>query len=199
MHNDATQDTRDNSTIRIGEMFFKARDYTPIPLIILLLIFADPSTLSVTVGMLLTMFGELIRIYSVAFIGSISRTRKDRTGGSLITSGPFGYVRNPLYVGNFFISFGLAVYSGNVYIALLTAIMFAVQYYFIVSYEENLLRATFGAEYQAYCEEVPPWVPRKAIRLEDMQWPDSFSGALKSERKTLMAIGAVLLCLVLVG
>jgi len=31
---------------------------------------------------------------------------------------------------------------------------------FVVFYEEPTLRRTFGAEYEAYCAEVPRWIPR---------------------------------------
>ena len=90
----------------LGETFFKYRDYTPIPLILIVLFVAKPSVFTATLGTIVLTFGELFRIYSVAFIGSISRTRKESLGNQLITSGPFKWVRNPLYLGNFFIVFG---------------------------------------------------------------------------------------------
>jgi len=31
---------------------------------------------------------------------------------------------------------------------------------FVIGYEEPTLRRTFGAEYEAYCREVPRWIPR---------------------------------------
>lgn len=187
----------EQSPERIGELFFKYRDYTPVPLILLLLLLAKPTVGSATIGMFLLLCGELIRIYAVAFIGSISRTRKNQTGSNLITTGPFGYVRNPLYVGNFLISFGVAVYGGNNFISVLTVLLFAMQYYFIVKYEENLLHERFGDEYRAYCEQVPAWFPRRSIKLEDLEWPDSFTAAFRSERKTLMAIAAMIIILML--
>ena len=58
--------------ISTGQWFFKNRDYTPIPLILLLLLFGDPNVRS-DLGLLLVVLGELIRVYSVSFIGSISR------------------------------------------------------------------------------------------------------------------------------
>ncbi len=201
----AAADEQDNEShtadkspyVDIGEKIFKLRDYTPIPLIILLLIFAKPTVVTATFGLLIVMLGELLRIYAVGFIGSISRTRKNRTGGNLISSGPFGYVRNPLYVGNFFISFGLAVFAGNLFIMLLTALLFGIQYFFIVKYEESLLTKTFGDEYRQYCEKVPAWFPRRGIKVDELEWPDTLSPALRSEKKTLMAIAGVLLFLLL--
>lgn len=184
-----------NTQIDLGKKFFQYRDYTPIPLIILILWRADPNTLSVTLGILIALFGELFRIYSVAFIGKISRTRSDNTGNNLITSGPFSWVRNPLYVGNFFISVGLAIYSGSFAMTIATIALFSIQYYFIVQYEESILVQKFGQEYDDYREQVPAWIPKKMPT--NIEWPDSFSDALESEKKTIMAIGAMILAIML--
>ncbi len=183
------------TAIEIGKLFFEWRDYTPIPLILLLIIFARPTAFSATLGLAAIVLGELIRIYSVAFIGSISRTRSDNLGAQLISSGPFAYVRNPLYVGNFFIATGVSVFGGLPWLAALTVLAFCVQYYYIVKYEENLLRQRFGTAYHEFCDRVPAWIPRKSIDLANFEWPDTFVPALKSEKRTLTAIAAVIIVL----
>lgn len=188
---------KDWTAVDIGERLFEWRDYTPIPLIVLVLFANDPTVRTATLGTVLTVMGELIRIYSVAFIGSVSRTRNIETaaGAALITSGPFSYVRNPLYVGNFLITLGLAVYSGVTWIVLLAIVLFAFQYYCIVKHEERLLIARFGRQYEDYMLAVPAWVPSRLPALESIEWPTSFSKALRSERRTLMAIVAMLVAL----
>lgn len=184
----------------IGEKLFQLRDYTPIPLILLMLIAANPSVRTATIGVLLVVFGELLRIYSVAFIGSVSRTRNlSTTGGALVSTGPFGLVRNPLYVGNFFITFGLAVFGGVFWLVVLTVLAFAFQYYCIVRFEERLLVQKFGREYEDYRNTVPAWIPSHLPSLETLPWPDTFSPALKSERRTLATIGAMILALLIFG
>jgi protein-S-isoprenylcysteine O-methyltransferase Ste14 len=172
------------------------RDYTPIPLIVLLLFLSYPTIWSATLGLILIVAGELLRIYSVSFIGSISRTRKERTGGKLITEGPFGYVRNPLYVGNFFICLGFAVYGSSWIVIALTVLLFAIQYFFIVKYEENLLAKVFGPEYDEYRRTVPAWFPMRMPRIEEIDNPPALGKALKSEKKTLMSITLLIALLV---
>lgn len=185
--------------VEIGEWFFRYRDYTPIPLIILLLIFGRPTVLAATFGIISIVAGELFRIYSVGFIGTVSRTRSQSTGQRLIAEGPFAYVRNPLYLGNFLITAGFGLYGGVPWIFVLTVVLFWVQYYFIVQYEENLLKSKFGPEYLDYLERVPRWIPLAWPKLEEIIWPDTFSPALKSEKRTLTTIFVLLLLLALRG
>lgn len=194
-----TTHTSQNSNVEIGKKFFKLRDYTPIPLIIILFFVAKPTVLSATLGMFFIFFGELFRIYSVAFIGTVSRTRSDSTGQKLISSGPFSWVRNPLYVANFFIVLGVTVFGGQNWLVILTVILFAIQYHFVVQYEQANLTEKFGDEYRQYLKDVPAWFPRRVPKLSEIQWPDNFSPALKSEKRTLSAIIAILVILLIVS
>ena len=54
-------DDHESTFVEIGEKLFEWRDYTPIPLILLVLFFATPSTASATLGTLIVVLGELIR------------------------------------------------------------------------------------------------------------------------------------------
>ena len=194
---DASGDTGDDQFVRLGEQLFQWRDYTPIPLVLLLLFVARPTVFSATLGMCLIVFGEAIRLYSVAFIGSVSRTRTPGSGGSLITTGPFSIVRNPLYVGNFFITFGVTLYGGQLGFVVIAMLLFAFQYYCIVRFEETQLERKFPEEYVAYMEAVPRWFPSPLPSMHELQWPASFSEAIWSERRTFMAIAAVITLLLL--
>ncbi|MFK7872596.1 MAG: isoprenylcysteine carboxylmethyltransferase family protein [Oligoflexales bacterium] len=180
----------------IGETLFQWRDYTPIPLILFLMFTADPSVLSTTLGMACIGLGELVRIYSVSWIGSVSRTRTRSTGQKLISDGPFGFVRNPLYVGNFCIVAGMAVFSNSLWLIAISLGLFCFQYHYIVKYEENLLSQKFGNEFSSYKTEVPRWLPRKTLKLDYLEWPETFTPALKSEKRTLTAILGVIVLLV---
>ena len=193
------QDNYESPVLDIGRKLFELRDYTPIPLIVLVLFFAQPSVRTATIGTLLAVFGELFRIYSVAFIGSVSRTRNTSTTGSaLITSGPFAWIRNPLYVGNALITLGVALFSGQPLIMAITVLLFAFQYHCIVKYEEKLLIERFGQEYLDYMQKVPAWVPARMPSLQEVEWPETFSPALRSERRTLAAVAVMLTALMLI-
>ena len=182
---------------KLGKTFFKFRDYTPIPLICMMPFVLNPTVTSACLGTFLICFGEIFRIYSVSFIGAVSRSRKNNTGGSLITEGPFAFVRNPLYVGNFFIVFGLCLFIHSLWFAGLSVFLFAFQYYHIVLYEEKILEDSYGEEYINYKKRVNTWFPRKLPRLNQLDSPKNLGAALKSERRTFFAILACLTLLLL--
>jgi protein-S-isoprenylcysteine O-methyltransferase Ste14 len=80
-------------------------------------------------------------------------------GHNLITTGPYNYVRNPIYTGMYgmLIATGLAMEH---WVALSAAIvLFAVGLMVRVRTEEKLLRAAFGEEFEEYAKRVPAVVP----------------------------------------
>lgn len=184
--------TLDDTRLRLGEWLFKKRDYTPVPLIaaalVLMYVYGiRPDQRSVLAGAVFIVLGELVRFWGVSYIGPVSRTRT-RATGSLQDSGPYSVVRNPLYVGNFFLSLGLVIVSNIWYLVPVYVFLFGFQYHYIVQWEEWNLRGKFGAEYENYCQQVPRWVPKLTqYRGGRHDWMK----ALKSERWTILAIVAV--------
>jgi protein-S-isoprenylcysteine O-methyltransferase Ste14 len=78
-----------------------------------------------------------------------------------VAAGPYGFVRNPMYVGGLLFLAGLALYWHSISILLMTLFLFAVVHAFVVFYEEPTLRKQFGATYQEYCRNVHRWLPRR--------------------------------------
>jgi protein-S-isoprenylcysteine O-methyltransferase Ste14 len=76
----------------------------------------------------------------------------------LVTSGPFGVTRNPMYLANTLLLIGVAFVSGIVWflpLALLAA--FATQKVAIEK-EEKVLFAKFGKKYRDYAKRVRRWI-----------------------------------------
>ena len=160
---------------------------------------------TVLAGVILTVIGELIRLWAVRHIGAISRTRGERLG-PLVSSGPFRYVRNPLYLGNIALWVGFALIARLAWLAPIVLVLLAVEYHAIVRWEEQMLEARLGAAYRAYASDVPRWLPKFQVsslksqerantddlRLEtpDSRLPFSWRETLFSERGTLIAMGA---------
>jgi protein-S-isoprenylcysteine O-methyltransferase Ste14 len=179
---------------KLGEKFFRARDYSPIPVGIVAILYANPTVFSLCLGGVIALLGEIVRTYGVAFIGTISRTRS-YSNGQLVTSGPFSVLRNPLYFGNLLLSLGFSAMAGVWWIPVLVAAFFYAQYIPIVAWEEMKLTRIFGQEYTNYCVAVPNrWFPKwKAfVRYDWCVKPESWGPALRSEKRTLTAIFVVL-------
>jgi len=78
----------------------------------------------------------------------------------LVITGPYHYVRNPIYVGVMSIFLGHFLWFG--YWALLTYAVLAFMgvHLFVVLYEEPTLKHKFGALYEDYLKRVPRWIPK---------------------------------------
>lgn len=77
---------------------------------------------------------------------------------ALVTSGPYRFTRNPMYVGMAFLYAGLAFLLGLVWpLALLPAVLLAVDR-IVIAREERYLEAKFGADYRDYRARVRRWL-----------------------------------------
>src|SRR6185436_1207775 len=95
-----------------GGWLFRHRTALPLPIAAAILAIPAGTDVGGTTlpaaGVAVTVLGEAIRLWGVRHIGAISRTRSERLG-PLVDSGPFGYVRNPLYIGNILLWVGFAL------------------------------------------------------------------------------------------
>ena len=181
-----------DAVTRLGGWLFTRRTWLPIPLALAILLIPSggSSPLAVWGGLAIVALGEGLRIWAVGHIGTISRTRSDRLG-PLVSTGPFGLVRNPLYLGNMTLWAGLAVSAGLAWIVPPILFLLGCEYHAIVRWEEQLLESRVGASYREYAAEVPRWIPRLRRRdqpsgaaASTFSWRET----LYSERGTLIAV-----------
>jgi protein-S-isoprenylcysteine O-methyltransferase Ste14 len=144
---------------------FKNRGALLVPVAIVLLVLGRPSAQSAAIGVAIAAAGEILRIWAVGYSGAT--TRADIvTAPALVTAGPYGMVRNPLYVANAIIALGFwFAFSGGV-TTIEAALMFAVVlvlvvgvYAVIIPLEEAYLAGHFGEPYRRYLEAVPRVLP----------------------------------------
>ena len=171
----------------VRQFFFKNRSYTPLPLAFAIIFFADPSGSAIIFGFILVLVGEIIRLNGVHHAGGATRTR---TVGApaLCTSGPFGYVRNPLYLGNIIIYAGVVLMAGGPFMWQLlgiTVAFFFLQYGLIISLEEEILKGKFGDEYRLYLTTVPRFIPRTTSWSgQNKTSPTTWQKTFRTERRT---------------
>jgi protein-S-isoprenylcysteine O-methyltransferase Ste14 len=77
----------------------------------------------------------------------------------LIINGLYRYVRNPIYLGALMFHFGYILWFGSNLMIVYFLFFVLVYQILIVLIEEPILRHMFGERYQAYCRQVPRWIP----------------------------------------
>src|SRR4029079_4080633 len=100
-----------------GSSLFRYRSFLPVPLALILLLVRAGETDGAAVmvgGTLIVIAGQVLRLWGVRPIGTISRPRTTRYG-PLMTAGPYAIVRNPLYVGNWLLWTGFSVWAAAVW------------------------------------------------------------------------------------
>lgn len=116
-----------------------------------LFLFSRQTIASVLLGLPFVLAGEAIRIWASGYI---------LKGEELTTVGPYGYVRHPLYLGNFFMGAGFALMGGSILLLGIFLLVLALIYKATVETEERDLILRFGEAYRTYARQVPALLPR---------------------------------------
>ena len=157
---------------------YRHRGSTAVPFAVLAVAGADPTLVSVFAGGLLVALGEALRLRAAASIGAHSRGLSLRAP-ELVKTGPYAFVRHPLYLGNLMLSNGVLIVSRAFFpwLPLIFLPAFAFQYILFVGREERFLAERFGTEWTDYAAQVPRFVGRNTWR--------ALTGPVPFDRKTL--------------
>ena len=118
------------------------------------------ATLLVTVAALACLLlGAILRIWGTAYLGAPVMQGVEMHGNRVIASGPYRYVRNPLYLGSYLLALGVSILmplTGALFFMATTCIFILV----LISTEERFLASKLGEPYQIYCRQVPRLLPK---------------------------------------
>lgn len=118
------------------------------------------ATLSVTLAALgCLLLGTSLRLWGTAYLGSGVMGDARMHGESLMASGPYRYVRNPLYLGAWFLAVGVSILmppSGAAFMLIAFSIFVLV----LIRAEEGFLLEKQGQTYEDYRRRVPRLLPR---------------------------------------
>ena len=164
-----------------------------------MIVFAQPTAVTMAVGFIVAAAGECIRFWGVAYAGSLTRVTGSVGAPEVIVAGPFAHVRNPLYVGNLLTYVGIGIMSNALFpwLLIIAAGWFSFQYYQIVMLEENFLEKEFGDAYLDFKRNVPRFLPRVSAYINPVQSTqlENWKGASYSERRTFQALSLVFVIL----
>lgn len=129
-----------------------------------LLSFAEAAPTVIVLGAVLALIGAVLRVSGAAWLGPGTVFSPDMLAGGVMADGPYRYVRNPLYVGLWFMLAALAMMmppSG----ALFVLVVIPLFLYRLILGEEAFLAGKLGEPYRQYLRNVPRLIPRLRTSL----------------------------------
>jgi protein-S-isoprenylcysteine O-methyltransferase Ste14 len=165
---------------------FKPRFAVIYPFGFFVLFFCSLNDASLRAGVGYIIAGLLIRLWSNGYA-----IKNDK----LTTSGPYSFVRNPLYVGTFLIAIGFVIVlksdppmiewiAGGIFLVALS-----LMYYRTIKGEQGMLLAKFKDAFSDYCKHVPAMIPTLVPYSKGEKWPFNLQRLINSkEHKTLFWI-----------
>jgi protein-S-isoprenylcysteine O-methyltransferase Ste14 len=186
---------------RQGLWLFRWRSYLPllgIPLLFVAL--RQVRVLEALVGnraselwgvfaVLVSFAGLLVRGFTVGFVprGTSGRNTKSQVAETLNTTGMYSVVRNPLYLGNFVIVLGIALFLQSWWLLLMMLFGCWLYYERIIFSEEEFLRKKFGQHFIDWAQATPIFLPRWR-NWKKPALPFSFKTVLRREFSTFFSI-----------
>jgi len=187
-----------------GAWFFKWRSYLPLLFLPLFGIALRNSeiiekTFGDNVGdfwesfaIVISFLGLLVRCFTVGYVprGTSGRNTKTQAASVLNTTGMYSITRNPLYLGNFLIIFGVTLFIQVWWLAVVVWLGFWLYYERIIFAEEEFLREKFSDEFISWAKRTPMVIPN----FRNWKKPSlyfSLKTVLRREFSTYFAIVAV--------
>ena len=117
----------------------------------LYLILAQPSPALLLAGASLAFAGLLLRARSAGYLAKNQR---------LVTTGPYAYTRNPLYLGSALMGLGAALAGRSWVMGVAFAAFFTLVYRPVMQREAQFLRREFPEAFELYASQVPLFFPK---------------------------------------
>jgi protein-S-isoprenylcysteine O-methyltransferase Ste14 len=119
-------------------------------------------------GLVIFLIGFFLRVWSQMHLHYRLKEHK-----ILTTTGPYVFVRNPIYIGNTLILTGTTLLSDLLWLTLIMIATCMITYSLVVRYEESHLTEKYGTPYLEYLKRIPRWFPgfmKEASSAERAQW-----------------------------
>ena len=149
--------------------------------------FSTAVTALLIVSGVLAALAVTLRVWGTAWLGPATVTGLDMKASSVVASGPYRYLRNPLYMGLWCMVAAIALLmqpSG----AAVSMVLLTVFLLRLTLGEEAFLSARLGNPYRAYLRAVPRFLPRLRNNLPRSDARPQWVRAVLSE---LMPIGVL--------
>ena len=143
--------TASQPIVTFQRLVAKYRTHFHFAAVLAAIIFARPTDLTDALGLVPVIAGLALRTWALGHL---------RRNTELCTSGPYAYVRHPLYLGSFVILMGYFIMTNNLCLVAAAAIVTAGIYGIAIKMEEESLAVVFPEQYETYRQAVPLLMPR---------------------------------------
>ena len=137
----------------------------------------------------ISILGFIIRVYTVGYTpaNTSGRNTEQQVADVLNTKGIYSIMRNPLYVGNFFMWLGIAMLTGNFWFTIAFILFYFLYYERIIFTEEQYLKTKFGDDYIQWTHKTPVIVPKLSSFIKP-QNKFSWKKVLRQEKNGFAAM-----------
>ncbi len=111
-------------------------------------------------GMALALVALVVSAWAFVSIPTVSTGHYVLKAQPVVQKGPYRWFRHPIYLGVFLIWLALALAFGSVFTFLLAALYVFPAYMLYMRSEEQMMAASYGAEYTSYCRKTGMLFPR---------------------------------------
>lgn len=146
-----------------------------------ILTIASSTFVVIAIATLLLLLAALVRTWAAAYLGSDVVKDRELHSERVVASGPYRYVRNPLYLGMWLLTLALTILmppGGALFAVAAVTILIVV----MVHAEERKLIAERGEAYAAYVRQVPRFLPalfpRTPANAQQPHWLQGFLGEI---------------------
>jgi protein-S-isoprenylcysteine O-methyltransferase Ste14 len=108
-------------------------------------------------GLVLAALGGILVLWTIVALATAGR-------GRLVVTGPYRYMRHPMYFGAALAIAGAALFYQSPLLLAYASVFLLFSHFFVVFYEEPALQRAFGGEYDSYRQQVGRWGPPASIR-----------------------------------
>lgn len=156
-----------------------SRQWFAVLFVLLVSVLGNPVAVLFYIGAAIAAVGIVVRMWASGYV------MKNK---ELATTGPYAYVRHPLYVGNILLLVGFSLASSLWWSFVLMAALLWFYYPPTISYEDNKLRGIFGEEWEAWAKNIHALIPTFGAKAGSAKSAWSFRKSLMQNAEPVIVI-----------
>ena len=164
------------NTLRYHE---QSRQWFAVIFVLLVSLLGSPEPMLLYIGTGIAAVGTLVRLWASGYV------MKNK---ELATTGPYAYVRHPLYVGNILLLVGFSLASSQWWSFVLMAALLWFYYPPTIAYEDNKLRGIFGEDWENWAKDIHALIPTFGSKAGSVKSAWSFKKSLMQNAEPVIVI-----------